>query len=55
MVGFRETRNVKAFGLLSLWSQIGGFVGIFLGYSLLQVPEIITYIIGWAKRVMNIN
>ena len=24
-------------GLKSLWSQIGGFIGIFLGYGLMQV------------------
>ena len=52
-IGFREIRNYRAFGLLSLWSQIGGFVGIFLGYSLLQVPALIADIIGWAKHVMN--
>ena len=54
-LGFREVRNYRAFGLLSLWSQIGGFVGIFLGYSLLQVPELITNSIDWAKRVINQN
>jgi len=53
--GFKEIRNYKAFGLLSLWSQIGGFVGIFLEYSLLQVPEIIERVINWAKRFMNPN
>ena len=47
--GFREMQNYRAFGLLSLWSQIGGFVGIFLGYSLLQVPELVNGVIGWAK------
>ena len=52
-IGFREIRNYRAFGLLSLWSQIGGFIGIFLGYSLLQVPELTCGIIDWAKRVMN--
>ena len=31
--------NNQAFTLLSLWSQIGGFVGIFLGFSLLQLAD----------------
>ena len=43
--------NEKAVTLLSLWSQIGGFVGIFLGYSLLQLPELIGYILTWAKKL----
>ena len=36
---YRETMSVLAFDLATLWSQIGGFIGIFLGYSLSQVPE----------------
>ena len=33
--------NVKSFTPLSLLSQVGGFIGIFLGYSLLQLPELL--------------
>ena len=55
MNGFKEIRNSKAFGLLSLWSQIGGFIGIFLGYSLLQVPELIREILNWAKYITQTN
>ena len=34
---FKEIHNYQAFNLGEMWSQIGGFVGIFLGYSCLQV------------------
>ena len=34
---FKEIHNHQAFNLAEMWSQIGGFVGIFLGYSCLQV------------------
>ena len=34
---FKEIVNHQAFTIYDLWSQIGGFVGIFLGYALLQV------------------
>ena len=37
---YRETVSVMAFDFATLWSQIGGFIGMFLGYSLLQVPEL---------------
>ena len=37
---YRETINKKAFDMATLWSQVGGFIGMFLGYSLLQVPEL---------------
>lgn len=36
---YLEIVNVRDFGFESFWSGVGGFVGIFLGYSLLQVPE----------------
>ena len=37
---YRETVNRRAFGFKSLWSQIGGFIGMFLGCGLLQVKFI---------------
>ena len=43
---FQEIVNKRAFGFESFWSSVGGFVGIFLGYSLMQLPEIIYKIIG---------
>lgn len=39
---FEELTQEKAFGFELLWSNIGGFVGIFIGYSLLQVPEVMS-------------
>ena len=38
---FQEIVNVKAFDVETLWSSVGGFIGIFLGYSLLQIPDIL--------------
>ena len=38
---YEEIINEKDFGVEMFWSSIGGFIGIFLGYSLLQLPEII--------------
>ena len=35
---YRETINRQALGLADLWSQIGGLVGIFIGYSIIQIP-----------------
>ena len=34
---FLEIANNVAYPEYDLWSQIGGIVGIFLGYSILQV------------------
>ena len=34
---YQELRNVRDFDMEMLWSNIGGFIGIFAGYGLLQV------------------
>ena len=39
---YQEIQNVRDFNLETLWSSIGGFIGIFLGYSLLQLPELLS-------------
>ena len=44
---YLEITNKRDFGVTNLWSSIGGFVGIFLGYSLLQLPEIIISRVSW--------
>ncbi len=36
---YQEIEYVQDFGFESFWSGVGGFVGIFLGYSLMQFPE----------------
>jgi hypothetical protein len=35
---YLEVKNVRAVRVDDLWSQIGGVIGIFLGYSILQIP-----------------
>ena len=38
---FKEILNKRAFNFEAFWSGVGGFVGIFLGYSLMQLPSIL--------------
>ena len=38
---YEEVQNVKTVDLEDLFSQIGGSVGILLGYSILQIPTLI--------------
>ena len=53
---YQEIVNSKDFGLQSFWSNIGGFIGIFLGYSLLQTPDLFSYMITLLrKKKMNFN
>ena len=36
-VEYRETINQRAYNFYALWSQIGGIVGIIVGYSLMKI------------------
>ena len=38
---YREIREVQAFGLLSMFGNIGGYIGIFIGYALLNLPDLV--------------
>ena len=38
---YQEIENLPEFGFESFWSSVGGFIGIFMGYSLLQIPELL--------------
>ena len=38
---YQEISNFRDYNLDTLWSSVGGFIGIFLGYSLLQLPELL--------------
>ena len=35
---YMEMRNVRDFSMLMLWAHGGGYLGLFLGYSLAQAP-----------------
>ena len=41
---FLETTQVKAYDTKSLVGNIGGYVGMILGYALLNIPGILTEI-----------
>ena len=44
-VVYQEVLNNRGFGMDNLWASIGGYVGIFCGYSLLQASLNITQFI----------
>ena len=35
---YKEIRKVRAYGLMSLFGNVGGFVGLLLGYALVHLP-----------------
>ena len=44
---YQEIQNKREFGLDSLGSSVGGYIGIFLGFGMLQLPDLLaqTYIL----------
>ena len=50
---YQEIENVRDFGFETFWSSVGGFVGIFLGYSMLQFPELISNIPLLFRNIKN--
>ena len=47
---YQEIQNVRAFSFETFWSTAGGYLGIFLGYSLLQIPELLTKFPSFLRR-----
>ena len=49
---YQQIEYVQDFGFESFWSGVGGFVGLFLGYSINQFPEMIgsfSFLFLWIK------
>ena len=48
---YKEITNTQSFGFESFVSGLGGFVGIFLGYSILQLPELLESVFSACSRL----
>ena len=44
---YQEFINAREFGFESFWAGVGGFVGMFLGYSFLQIPDTLVELWTW--------
>lgn len=47
---YQEISNTQDFSFESFWSTVGGFIGIFLGYPLLQLPDLLSFIVSLFKN-----
>ena len=48
---YQEISNIRGFTGESCWAGIGGFVGIFVGISLMQVPEILIGTFNYIQKI----
>ena len=49
---FREVKQVRAYDIDGLVGNAGGYLGLFLGYALLQLPTLFTLLFGSLKRMI---
>ena len=52
---YQEIVNNRNIGVETCWSGIGGFIGIFIGYSLMQVPDVISSVFGWMMQHLQVR
>ena len=50
---YEEIEYIQDFGFESFWSGVGGFVGIFLGYSIMQLPELLGSVLYFLRKMKN--
>ena len=50
---YRETVNARSFNVYDLWSQIGGVVGIIVGYNMAQIPDALENFIKKGKSLFG--
>ena len=48
---YQEIENVRDFSFETFWSSVGGFLGIFLGYSVLQIPDLLSYLSSFLMKI----
>ena len=48
-VGYKELINVRAFNEESLIGNLGGYIGMFLGFAIWQVPDFLSFVFGKMK------
>ena len=52
---YEEVTNTRSFDFASFVSGVGGFIGIFLGYSILQVPELLGLLASLMRNLKQDN
>ena len=50
---FRETKEILAYDVESLYGDIGGYMGLLLGYSILNFPTMILFFYKSIKKSIN--
>ena len=53
---FREIKQIRAYDLDMLYGNIGGYMGLLLGYAILNLPTMLLFLYGSIKKsLLNIK
>ena len=52
---YMEIEQVRDYGIQDVVGDVGGYLGLFLGFALLQIPEVIFTIISWIKDILRLK
>ena len=52
---YQEIKNVREFTFETFWSTAGGYLGFFLGYSLLQLPDLLHHFPSFLRKLRLIS
>ena len=47
---FKEIKQTRAYSLQSLVGNVGGYIGLFLGYAIMDLPPLINSFVSWIKN-----
>ena len=52
---YQEIKNIREFTFTTFWSTAGGYLGFFLGYSLLQLPDLLHHFPSFLRKMRLIS
>ena len=52
---YREIVHYRDINLQSLVGNSGGYIGLLLGYTLLQMPDFVMLVLQWCKSKLNLK
>ena len=49
---YHETQQIRAYDIESLIGDIGGYMGLFLGYTILHLPNFFHVVMGLVQKIV---
>ena len=50
---YEEIQSTREYGIENLWAEVGGYIGMLMGFSLIQVFDLLLMLVKWMQRTSN--